>query len=129
MKTHFSCSKCMQSSSFYLKEVKNGTGVAVGQYCSNCHAWIKWVGKQQLSELSTDATKYYSTDRDNGTVESRILLEIARCKDVIKKLGEDLAKIEALLRAQEGKGVAIDNPNETPERKEEALKAPWEELE
>ena len=116
MKTNFSCSKCMQSSNFYLKEVKNGTGVAVGQYCSNCHAWIKWVGKQGLSAAIAEAASYYSVDKDKcDTTKNRILSELVRCKDIAKKLGEDLAKIETLLRIQTDEEDTADS------------KAPWEE--
>lgn len=44
----FCCSSC-GNSSFYLKAKGNN----VGQYCSICHTWKKWVGKKDVAAMKT----------------------------------------------------------------------------
>jgi len=54
------CKYC-GSSGYYLKS----KGTHVGLYCRDCHKWLKWVGKKELSIYKKSGVKIY----EDGVVE------------------------------------------------------------
>lgn len=66
------CKKC-GSTSLYTKE--NGNNV--GLYCSDCGAWIKWIGKDELRAFE-------HSKEERQTMNDGIYMELFAVKDGIR---------------------------------------------
>ena len=66
------CKKC-GSTSLYTKESGNN----IGLYCSNCGAWIKWIGKDELRAFE-------HSKEEKQTMNDGIYMELFAVKDGIR---------------------------------------------
>lgn len=66
------CKKC-GSTSLYTKESGNN----IGLYCSDCGAWIKWIGKDELRAFE-------HSKEEKQTMNDGIYMELFAVKDGIR---------------------------------------------
>jgi len=45
----YQCLKCDNNTKFYIHE----SGSQTGLYCKECGAWVKWLGKSEISKYSS----------------------------------------------------------------------------
>ena len=66
------CKKC-GSTSLYTKESGNN----IGLYCSNCGAWIKWLGKDELRAFE-------HSEEERQTMNDGVYIELFAVKDGVR---------------------------------------------
>ncbi len=70
------CKKC-GSTSLYTKNSGNN----IGLYCSDCGAWIKWIGKDELRAFEHSRDENVSSSQ---TLNDGIYMELFAVKDGIR---------------------------------------------
>lgn len=81
------CKKC-GSTSLYTKN--NGNNV--GLYCSDCGAWIKWLGKDELRAFE-------HSKEEKQTMNDGVYMELFAVKDGVRYNARiiDMKKVSAIL--------------------------------
>jgi uncharacterized Zn finger protein (UPF0148 family) len=72
--TTTSCKKCGSINLF-----TNENGTQVGLYCSDCGAWIKWLGKEEkrLAEQQIETNKNININNTPTNKDLRLLVKVA----------------------------------------------------
>ena len=98
MPFRFCCTKC-RDQNYYLVDKQNGTGIATGLYCSNCHSWVQWVShKDGYFQEIVDGADYYEklpAVQPEPTIDREVILDIIatieqQIKQAIDRLGSNI---------------------------------------
>lgn len=97
MAFQFCCPKC-RDQNYYLVDKQNGTGIATGMYCSNCHSWIKWVSKKEHFQEIVEGADYYEklpVVQPEPSIDKEVILDIiATIEHQIKVMKKMLGVVE-----------------------------------
>ena len=77
------CTKC-GSISLFIEKNGNNTGL----YCSDCGAWIKWLGKDEIRAFE-------HSKEDNQTMDDSLYIELFAIKDGVRYNGKTIDMKEA----------------------------------
>lgn len=95
------CKKC-GSTSLFIEKKGNNTGL----YCSDCGAWIKWLGKGELKAFEHSMSEEKAKEKETMVTQAKELLE--RNGYVVVKWTEDMEKDATECADQDAEGDLKD---------------------